>query len=337
MYIIRCPNVNSDIKTLILRRDEMNRSTSFAVSVICIVSTAFLVLFSGILPVCSVLFMMLASVVSAYCFLRGGIVATIINIVVSSLLSLLIGGFHPVMLIIPLMGIAPGIISGVLISRKADYYVRLLWTASGFLIVYLFSMYLSGIVMNGGFSGMFDEMGDSAKIMLNQILSGEASVKTEEANAFVDSVVHFSKMVFPSILILFSAVIGYVHVVLLNLFIRKFGGSKADYVCFDSHCAPKSMSYIYFAASVIIMFAAETGAISVVLNNIVMILDTILAFCGLSFIEYKFKVNLKYGFVRWFIYVVAILVTSNIAIQLLSVIGMIDSFYDFRKVKRLGE
>ncbi len=315
----------------------MNKSTSFAVSVICVISTAFLVLLSGILPFCSVLFMTLASVVSAYCFIRSGIVATIINIVASSLLSLLVGGFHPVMLIIPLMGIAPGIISGIFVLRKAEYYIRLLGTALSFLAVYIFSMYLSGNLIGSGIAGMFDEMGNSAKEMMGQILLGEQSLKAEEVNVLIDAVVDFSKMVFPSIIILFSAAIGYIHTIILNLFIKKFGGENPDYICFDSHSAPRSMSYIYFISSIILIFSAEAGALSVVLNNVVMILDAILAFCGLSFIESKFKAKLRYGFVRWFIYIFAILLTSNIAIQLLSVIGMIDSFYDFRKVKRIGE
>lgn len=315
----------------------MNKKTSFAVSVICIVSTTFLVLFSGILPICSVLFMTLASVLSAYCLIRSGIIAAIINFVISSILSLVMGGFNPVMLVIPLMGIVPGIISGVLVLKRTEYYIRLLWTSLAFLAVYMFSMYLSGAVLSGGISEMFDEMGNSAKLLMSQMLSGEAPLKTEDVNMLVDAVVDFSKMVFPSIIILFSAAIGYVHIIILNLFVKKFGGTEVEYICFDSHCAPKSMSYIYFAASIVLMFSADTGVLSVVLNNVVMILDFILALCGLSFIECKFKANLKYRFVRWFIYIVAILITSNIAFQLLSVIGMIDSFYNFRKVKRLGE
>jgi uncharacterized protein YybS (DUF2232 family) len=144
-------------------------------------------------------------------------------------------------------------------------------------------------------------------------------------------------MMLPSMLIVFSMVIGYIHLALLNFVMKKSQVDKSDYVYIDSHCAPRSMTYVYFILSIVAMFSESGEAMYIVLNNVIVILDIIIAFCGLSFIESKFKNKLKIKTLRCIIYVAVILFTGNLAIQILSIIGMFDSFSDYRGIRRLGE
>ena len=94
------------------------------------------------------------------------------------------------------------------------------------------------------------------------------------------------------------------------------------------------MSYIYFIATFIILFSQNGGKLDAICSNVVAVFDFILAFCGLSFIENRFKEKLKYGFVRGLIYAAAISIVNSYAIQLLSIVGMLDSFVDYRGIKK---
>lgn len=310
----------------------MNKKTSFAISVICIVSTAFLVLLSGMIPFFSILFMLMASVFSAYCLVNCGVGATVVNGIVSAFVAMLMGGFQPGMLIVPAMGIIPGIVSGAMF-KKNDYYARLIGVVIGFLAVYVFALYMSTVALGIGIGDIFNEGGASAKLIVGNITQTHGGIDSGDMEEMIDAVVAFSKMIFPSIIIVFVMGVGYVHLALLNSMTKKFGGEKGDYVYLDSHCAPRSMSYVYIVTTIILLFVAK-GTFSVVLNNVVVIIDAILAFCGFSFIENKLKGKLKYGFVRWFIYVVVMLFFNSIVIQVLSVIGMFDSYIDYRRVRR---
>ena len=97
------------------------------------------------------------------------------------------------------------------------------------------------------------------------------------------------------------------------------------------------MAYVYFIGSVIMLFSESGGQFEIITNNIIMVLDFIFAFCGLSFIESKFKEKLRYGIIRGLIYAVVFFIASSFAIQILSLIGLLDSFADYRGTRKIGE
>jgi len=318
-------------------------------SFVCIISTAALMLLSVFLPALSTIFVLLASVLCAYCFASCSNTVGGINIFVSSGIVYVLYGFNPAGLIIPAMAFIPGIISWIMISKKSTYYSHLIGVTVGFLAVFGLALYILGSVSGVGVSGWIDNIGMSFKNELKYMLengnalareamgSYEIAISYDNIEMLIDALVALIKMILPSLLIIISMLPGYIHMVLMNVLVKRTEGVRMDYVYLDSHCAPRSMSYVYFVMSIIVMFSGDGGATPVVLNNAIIILDLILAFCGLSFIESKFSNKLKIKAVRVIIYVAAMLFASSIVVQILSIIGMFDSFSDFRGIRRLGD
>lgn len=322
----------------------MDKKVTFSISVLCIVLNIFLVLFSIMLPILAPVLMVLSSATVSYCLVKCGNVATFLAALFSALTAFVCGGFRYEMILISLFGLLPGIVSGIAIKKNWEYYIQLCASIVVFMGVLVFSLYFLGWSSGTNLSEIFDDFGNMVEASLIQLTEEtvNASFHQElmaesEINDFVASFIDLMRMIFPSVIIIFSMIMGYFHTVFLKIAMKKFDGGKMNYTAFDSFCTPKSMVYVYITATLLLMLNIGGNSFSVILNNIIMILDFVIAFCGLSFIENVFKQKLKYKFIRWILYGIVLIVLNGLAMQLLSIVGMIDSFIDYRRIKRLGE
>ena len=110
----------------------MNNKTTFAIACICIISTVLLVTLAVMVPGLSVIFMFAASVAVAYSFIRCGMGCGVVLVASSVVTALLLGDFQAEVLIVPAFGLVPGVMSGVMTKRNAEYYQHLMGVVSGF-------------------------------------------------------------------------------------------------------------------------------------------------------------------------------------------------------------
>lgn len=240
-------------------------------------------------------------------------------------------------LVVLALGIVPGLITGEMQRKRLGYYETLAGASLGFAACLAAILYTAGRLIAGGVGEMFD----SAAELMKNVASGYASsieeMPIENINYIIEEIVKMIKRAIPSYIIIFSLIAGYIHIAVVEFFIRKTSDIKLKYVRLDSHIAPKHLSYAYFVAVLLSLFMSGDGTFGVVLENIISVFDFLLAFCGFSFIESKLKKKLRLAPIRAFIYVAVLAVTSGIAMQILSIVGMLDSFSDYRRIRGIGE
>ena len=299
----------------------------------CIISVLLLAVLSGIIPYGAVIFPVVASSLTAYICIRCGKVATAINAVITvSALLLLTKNIES--LIIAALCIVPGLVSGIMICRKKEYYTTLFGVCASFVAIIIGIMLWAGYGVENGIGGLLDA---SIQNMRESLIVAVPKENIADFDSMLSVVAAYIKIMLPSFVILFSLAFGYFHMVILRVLAGRISKIRYSYVPFNMHKTPKHMSYMYFILTIFVMFMSGDSEIGVALNNIVVIIDFILAFCGFSFIEYLLSGRIKYGFVRALIYITAFVIGSSLVIQILSIVGMLDSFVNYRRIERNGE
>ena len=310
-----------------------SRFKKLGISLICIIFVVLLTVLSLFIPFGAILFPLIATSLTAYICLRCGKIATAVHAVLTAgIMLLLTKDFES--LIVVALSVIPGMVSGIMIGRKKDYYSTLLGVSVSFLVVLLGTLLLAGRGLENGVGGIIDQSISGMKEALLIAGSNEATVDIEMALSVIGT---YIKQMFPTFIILTSLVFAYLHCALLRILAKKVSKLRYDYIPLDEHHAPKHMAVAYFIISIFALFLSGASKIGVAVYNIVAIIDFVLAFCGFSFIESKFKNKIKFGFLRAIIYIAVFLVASSFAIQILSIIGMLDSFMNYRRIERNGE
>ncbi len=305
----------------------------------CTVAMVCLSLCAGIIAPFSLIFGLCASVFLGYLYISCGAVCAVICSALTAALVFLLGGGTADALLIAAIGILPGLVSGIMQKHKFEYYEVLGGLTLAFATVIMAILYIGSMEIEGGISGFFDQTSAMMKSTMAQLIkeSGVTDVRIEDVNVLIEESIKLIKRTIPSVVIIFSMIFGYIHIAIVKILAKNISGIRVKYVRLDKHIAPKHMAYVCFAAMLLLIFMGNDGIFGVILNNSVSVFDFILAFCGLSFIESKLKEKLKYFFVRVIIYAFVFAVLSSIAMQLLSIVGMIDSFINYRRIKRIGE
>ncbi len=306
---------------------------------ICTVATVLLTLGMILVPPLAFLLGLSASIFVSYLYIKNGVASSVINAVITCGVIIILGGGRSEILLFSAIGIVPGLVSGIMQKRRFDYYEALIGVSLAFGTVIIAALYAAGREISGGIGGLFDQTANSMKELLPQLMaeSGVTGIEQKDLSNFIEELMYLVKRTIPYVLIILSMLFGYIHMVITELIMRKTSDIRLNYVRFDEHKAPKSLSYLYFVAIIILMFSEAESAFGVILENSVAVLDFILAFCGLSFIESKFKEKLRYGILRGLIYAAVLLAASSVAMQILSIIGMLDSFANYRGIRRIGD
>lgn len=304
----------------------------FGITVLCTALSLIFTLCAGLLTTLSLIFSTVVSVSVAYLYIRCGGVLAVVSVAVTAAAMLALSGGNAEILIIAALGAAPGLVSGFLHRRGSSHYTALCGICISYGLVAASLIVYLGTMIEGGIGAVFDAA-IKAQSKMNIVPAGMDETFSEVFAAMIEYV----RMMFPSLIIIFSMILGYIHTVAVKMLSDKASGIRLDYVPFAQNKAPRHMSYIYFIASIVIIFSKGGTQLYGVLANVVAVLDIMLAFCGLSFIEFKLRMKIKYGALRALIYIAAIMLLNNFAFTILSFVGMLDSFADFRGIKRIGE
>ncbi len=279
--------------------------------------------------------MICASIFAAYLYISCGALNAVAAAAICAVVTVIFSKDAAALLVLAL-GIVPGLITGEMQRKKFGYYETLAGASLGFAVCLAAILYTAGRLIAGGVGEMFDSAAELMKNVAGSYASSIEEMPIENINYVIEEIVKMIKRAIPSYIIIFSLIAGYIHIAAVEFFIRKTSDVRLKYVRLDGHIAPKHLSYAYFVAVLLTLFMSG-GTFGVVLENIISVFDFLLAFCGFSFIESKLKKKLRLASVRALIYVAVLAVTSGIAMQVLSIIGILDSFSDYRRIRGIGE
>ena len=104
--------------------------------------------------------------------------------------------------------------------------------------------------------------------------------------------------------------------------------------------APRNLGTVTVILYLVMLFMNQQSSLWPVLSNAVMVLYTIMALCGLSFVDFKFRKKVKSAVLRTLIYLCIFFAGSmliSIIVDVLIIISLFDSTRDFRKIDYHGE
>lgn len=181
---------------------------------------------------------------------------------------------------------------------------------------------------------------DEMKYVVNQTLSNlpeaELGVLAPEINKVISLTHNFISMLIPSVFIIISLLLAYLVMWAVSVQLRKLPVGMNH--SFSKIKIPKTMTLVFLLVICILVFSgvlkefALPETVTVVFLNMVIVMQMLIMFAGISFVDYFSRKIVKFTVFRVIIYVGTIVVFPVVSI-VYTIAGCIDSFVDFRKLK----
>ncbi len=253
------------------------------------------------------------------------------------------GGF-----IISAVKILPGIAIGYCIKNKYSFGA----SAAASIVTVLFGFLLQILILNATTSSgniLLDVINQSADAMKEIAAAAAANLGETNAavtaavsqfNTAIDAAKNSLAFYMPAMIMIVALVIGYAVYMCAVFVLSRAGIENIDYTKFSMIKLPKPLAYISAILFIVASMSFDTTVYTQGLKNTVTVLVFIMAVCGLSFIDYKLSAMVKSGYARFGIYA-AVALFGYMFIYLifiaLTIAGMVDAVYDFRKIKEAGD
>ena len=233
---------------------------------------------------------------------------------------------------------ALGCIYGYLYKKK--FSVGMYGVAAGILIPeYLYAQYQAssrGLSVVQAMVPSAEEMKNIVYQALSNLPETELGVLAPEINKVINLTHDFVSMLIPSVFIIISLVLAYVVMWAVSVQLRKLPVGMNH--SFSRIKLPKTMTIVFLLVILILVLtgvseklAIPASAVAVLLNMMV-VLQTIAMFSGISFIDYFLRKIVRFTAFRVIIYVGTMVVFPIVSLAY-TIAGCIDSFADFRKLK----
>ena len=306
--------------------------------------TVIFMLLTIYVPVFSYVGMFLTGIPLAALYIRDGLTTAICATVCSVLIMFAVTGEIFTVLVFAFMYAVPGLVAGICIKKRYNFFYSIIYTAAAFLAGLIFELFLVNLFL-GGVENMLNELFKGVQLVLeesmriiaenNSALDVKAAAKT-----LIDTFSYVAKMYFPSILIVSSLLFAYIMYSIASVILKKLKLCSVVTIPFYMLRAPKSMSTAAILLYIAGIFMNPESMVSAAFYNIIFVLYAFLAFCGFSFIDFKFKNVVKKGFLRALIYIVLFIFGGMIAtlvIRICIILGILDSSLNFRRISAIDE
>ena len=181
-----------------------------------------------------------------------------------------------------------------------------------------------------------EEMKNVVYLALSNLPEEELGALASEINKVISLIHNFVSMLIPSVFIIVSLTLAYVIMWAVSVQLRKLPvGMKHS---FSKIKIPKTMTIVFLLVIFILILTgvseklAIPASVTAVLLNMMLVLQALAMFSGISFIDYFLRKIVRFTAFRVIIYVGTIVVLPIVSIAY-TIAGCIDSFADFRKLK----
>lgn len=308
------------------------------------VLTVIFMLMSIYVPIFSFIGMFLSGIPLAALYAKDGFATSVCAAVCSVLIMFVITGeiISSVSLVVAF--VVPGLVAGICLKKKYNFFYSVIYTGAAFLVGLLFELLIIKFFM-GGVDKMLTEFLSGVQKTLEEairVMADENSgVNIQQATkTLMDTIMYTAKLYFPSVLIVISLFSAYCMYTFAGFILKKLRLCQVKMVQFYMLRAPKSMSLAAVVLYVLSFFLKPDSMVSAAFYNIIFVIYAFIAFCGLSFIDYKFKKIVKRGFIRTLIYVLLFLFGGMFMAMILNVciiLGILDSSMNFRRISAIDE
>lgn len=313
--------------------------------------TVVLIIFGMYVPIFSLLSIFICGLPLVYLMIKQGTKISIISCVASLIVIFIITGDLISGPLSALISMLPALAIGYSMSKEQTYYITLIYGTIGVLVGFLINIMVYTILIDNGssVSMIIDESISGMRNLLSASIGNisESSANlpsTKELLTLVDEVLAATKVViltyFPAMLIIISAVLGFLVTSVSFFFMRRLKASTKNYIEFSMFAAPKSMCTIAVILMIITFFMKGDSLPTLALKNVAVVLSFILFVNGLAFTDFKLSLKVKSGYMRALIYL-GIFILGYIFISTiyytLMLVGMVDANLDLRRLRSVGD
>ncbi len=315
---------------------------------ICVVFSTLFIIIGGIVPVLSMPMLVVANALMVFLSVRHGLRASAGAAFVSVLLLTFVFGDIFSALLSGIMSLLPGVVIGRAINGRFGFATIVYAGAGIILFGFLLQLILLNASGNGtGIEALVSQAIQNVRQVADEtfaVLKQQSPEKVQEIqkswNAALSQIRDMMFLYLPTFVIGVSVVLGYLTLMVAIFVLHRTKAKRIVYRPFWGFVAPRSMCNLTMILFLITTFSLDYTIWTMALKNMTVILYGYFAVCGLSFIDYKFKRKVPSGYARAAVYLAAFFATYlfvGMVFQGLSILGMIDSVFGFRRLYKAGE
>ena len=240
-----------------------------------------------------------------------------------------------------LISVLPGAVAGYMLGRRKSFFYSIFATSLVVCLGWVFELVIVEFIMGKGLDEMFAEVIDQTKAMMNGVTDvlGEKLAQNSEMSpdalmkTLFEALEFTMRLYFSSVVVISSLCAGYIIVRISGFVLRRAKLATVAVLPFSHLRATRGMAVISVITYFLVMFADVESSFGAVLANVSLIMHTILAVCGLSFVDFKLKGSIKSAPVRFLIYGAVMMfggILMGIISNILIIIGILDSGRDYR-------
>jgi uncharacterized protein YybS (DUF2232 family) len=206
--------------------------------------------------------------------------------------------------------------------------------SSGYTVSRSFVFALIGIAL---FSLIFIWVGwealNQSWVMAEEWIAGGIFGNTEQGKALADGLtkmIGLVKRLFPSILVLSGITQLFIALIALIIILKYIGEYSPYLVSFYYWKMPEY--YLYMTGLVLLIRLISRGDIQIIADNFLLLVGFIYAAFGFSVFEYYLK-KIKLSLFLRIMFYIGILLLQLPGLILAALVGLFDSYFDFRKVR----
>ena len=294
---------------------------------------AVLLLANRYIPFFSVVGMFVCGVPMAALAVRHSFKTVVPALIATLIVSILIDGNILSAVSMMLMSVIPGAATGFMLGRKKPFYYCLTAVTLTVSIGWIFELFMLEVLMDNGIEKILSETMGQVEPLIKGAVEKLDGLKDSQTfspetlvNAVLDATRQTIKLYFPSFVVIFAMVTGYI---IMRV-------SEVESVPFSKLKAPRSMSTVAIICYLVYVFWDKDSRLWPVFANVATILYSIISVTGLSVIDFKLKVKIPSGFLRFLIYALVFIFGSalmGVVSSVLIVIGILDASHNFRGIE----
>ncbi len=322
---------------------NQNKTRGMREGAMMVALTAVLILVSRYVPIFSMFSMFFCGIPMAALSSRNGFKVTVPALVAVILISIFVTGDVFSSISLMFLSVLPGAVSRYGLGKKYPFFKTHFACCIVICLGWILELLMIKLFIGKGFDEILGEslkqtenMMRSAFLTLGENTPVNSGISPDKLiDELIKSVEQMIRLYLPSFVLIGSMVSGYVIMRLCGFIIRRAKLADVDVVSFSMMKAPTSMVNVALISYILYVFSGEGTAFWSVLANAVFILYTIVGFCGLSFVDYKFREKIKSGPARLLVYILIFFLGSGL-MPILSLvligIGIFDSRRNYRNI-----
>ncbi len=303
--------------------------------------TALLMLMNRFVPLFSVIGVFACGVPMAALAARNGFKIIVPAVTAVFFVAVLLGDGVVGAISTILVSVLPGAVAGYMLGRRKSFFYSIFATSLVVCLGWVFELVVIEFLIGKGIDEMFAETIEQTKAIMSGVTEtlGEKLAQNSEVSpdtlmeTLFEALEFTMRLYFPSIVVISSLFAGYIIVRISGFVIRRAKLASVAVLPFSHLRATRGMAVISVISYLLCMFVDVESSPGAVIANIVFIMHTILAVCGLSFIDFKLKGSIKSAPVRFLIYGAVMMfggILMSIISNILIIIGILDSGRDYR-------